>query len=579
MDREIFGCRRFDAIYLAGERLRRGAVRETQDLPSGCRHRVDLAANTRQRELRVAVYEVGDDPHYGNTYKIGSKWRNIRWLEVTAAVPGRILIVDLNNFARYPSIAIGYLTSVLRSGGYEVDLLAPLSVGVGGVPREPPMPWWGRLDLEFRYRTAISRNQIVRAARSRYAAYTGSRLARSKHSIVAEFSRRLDQGFDAVLVSTYLMYYPHCAAIGEVCRERNIPLLLGGPYFADADVAREWIGLPGLTALVGGEVEPHLCELVRRIVAGESPGDMPGVWSAQSGRLSLNAPPLTDLDRLPFPDYSQFPWSRYPNTIVPIITGRGCGWGVCTFCSDVTSTAGRTFRSRSPQNVLDEIAHQHARHGAQMFVFTDLKLNSDLSMWRTLCSEFQSTVPRARWIGSVHVGKKGENGLTSAELRQARAAGMVRLTTGFESGSQRILNRMAKGVDLEVTSRFLEEAYAADISVRMTMIAGYPGEEPADVDATTRFLERHERFIERISFNRLRIMTGTRLAQRLEQRPEKYPGVSDIVAHHRDAYVDHTYAATAEPEYRRAISRLLGVVHRINRKPLRSDARDFEGVM
>lgn len=491
----------------------------------------------------------------------------------------RVLIVDLNNFARYPSVAIGYLTAVLRAGGYDVQLFAPLSMGVGGVPREARPPWWGRLDLEFRYRTGVSRNKFVRKLRARYAAYHASKLARSKDSIVADFSRRLDDGFDAVLVSAYLMYHPHCVAIGEVCRDRGIPLLLGGPYFACEEVAREWIDTPGLAALVGGEVEPHLCELVRRVVRRESAADLPGVWSRDGEALSLNAPPLTNLDNLPFPDYSQFPWSRYPNAMVPIITGRGCGWGVCTFCSDITSTAGRTFRSRSAGNVMAEIALQNKRHNARLFVFTDLKLNSNLEVWRTLCSQFQETVPGARWIGAVHVGSRGENGLTAAELLEAGKAGMVRLTTGFESGSQRLLNRMAKGVDLKLTSRFMRDANDAGISVRMTMITGFPSEVTADIDETTAFLNEHEALVERLPIYRFQIMSGTRFAQRLERRPERFPEVSDIVLDHRQAKIDHNYAGNADAGYRRAISRLLEVVHRINRKPLRPAARDFEGVM
>ncbi|MGH8249599.1 MAG: B12-binding domain-containing radical SAM protein [Steroidobacteraceae bacterium] len=492
----------------------------------------------------------------------------------------RVLILDLNNFARYPSIAVGYLTSILRAGGYDVELLAPLSVGLKGVPRESRPPWWGWLDLEFRYRTGVSRNRLLRQVRARYAAYRSSQLARSKESIVEDFSRRLDDGFDAVLVSTYLMYHPHCVAIGDVCRARGVPMLLGGPYFAAPDVARAWFEIPGVAALVGGEVEPHLCELVRRVIAGEAVDDIPGVWSCQTGRLSLNAPPLADLDSLPFPDYSQFPWSKYPNTIVPMITGRGCGWGACTFCSDITSTAGRTFRSRSPENVLAEIAHQNQRHNAQLFVFTDLKLNSDLSMWRGLSQDFQSRAPGARWVGAVHVGTHGENGLTAGELRQARAAGMVRLTTGFESGSQRVLDKMAKGVDLGQTSRFLENAHAAGISVRMTMFTGFPGEEAADLDETTAFLAKHEHFIERVPIYRFQVMSGTRFAQLLERNTgNKYSSLVDIVPNHRMALIEHHYTQSADTAYRKAISRLLKVVHHINRKPLRESARDFEGVM
>ena len=41
------------------------------------------------------------------------------------------------------------------------------------------------------------------------------------------------------------------------------------PYFAAKDVAREWVDIPGLTALVGGEVEYYLCDLLGHVVKGE----------------------------------------------------------------------------------------------------------------------------------------------------------------------------------------------------------------------------------------------------------------------------------------------------------------------
>ena len=127
---------------------------------------------------------------------------------------------------------------------------------------------------------------------------------------------------------------------------------------------------------------------------------------------------------MPFPDYSDFPWAAYPNRIVPIITGRGCGWGVCTFCSDVTSTAGRSYRSRSPDNVLSEIASHHRAHGVSRFVFTDLKLNSSVEMWRGLAAGMQAGGPWAQWIGAVHVGPEPDNGLvaTTSCVRPRRPA-------------------------------------------------------------------------------------------------------------------------------------------------------------
>src|SRR5206468_2001014 len=103
--------------------------------------------------------------------------------------------------------------------------------------------------------------------------------------------------------------------------------------------------------------------------AGAPLQSFPGI-ALPGGRTGPPPQPLRDLDSVPFPDYSGFPWEAYPRPMAPILTGRGCGWGACTFCSDVTSSVGRTFRSRSVANVLDEIQWQSRRHAVRHFVFT-----------------------------------------------------------------------------------------------------------------------------------------------------------------------------------------------------------------
>ena len=282
---------------------------------------------------------------------------------------------------------------------------------------------------------------------------------------------------------------------------------------------------------------------------------------------------------MPFPDYRDFPWDKYPNAIIPIISGRGCGWGVCTFCSDVTSSAGRTFRSRSPENVLAEIELQSARHNAQLFAFTDQKLNSNESMWDALIANIQSKAPNANWICSVHVDRKLPNGLDRNSLVRARQSGLVRVTTGLESGSQRVLDRMAKGTDLAETSRFLADATSAGISVRVTMIHGYPGEEPEDVIASAEFLERNSNTIDRVSLNRFQIMLGPSFLRRYAEDPSRFPDVRNVVAQPALAIASHERASVGTKAHIRATQRLLSAVHQINCKPLRDGAAQFEGVM
>lgn len=492
----------------------------------------------------------------------------------------RVLIVDLNNFARYPTVAVGYLASVLRQADIAVEVFSPLSCGVTGVVREPPVRWWSLIDQRLRYRTAVSHSRWVRGARARVARLHAPKLARQSDAVVEQFTRRLDEvgHVDAVLISSYLMYYSLCERIAMTCNARGIPVIVGGAYFAQPEVVREWSRMEGLSALACGEIEPHLPELVRRAAHNQRLDFAPGIYVPNQLGFDV-APPLDDLDSIPYPDYSDFPWERYPNRIVPIISGRGCAWGACRFCSDVTSTAGRRFRSRSAAGVLDEMSVQARRHQTNLFVFTDLKLNSSLPMWSSLIDGIGKRVGNARWIAAVHIGARQPNGLSADELRAARAAGMVRFTTGLESGSQRVLDRMAKGADLDVTSRCLHDAKAAGISVRTTMIVGYPGEESDDVEASANFLERHSECIERVSLNRFALMTGTNIHRQMERNPRVAPGLTPLTVNHREARIEHEYSPTTRREYRRAVNRLLGVVHGINRRPMSQEAREFEGVM
>ncbi len=252
---------------------------------------------------------------------------------------------------------------------------------------------------------------------------------------------------------------------------------------------------------------------------------------------------------------------------------------MCRFCSDITSTAGRTFRTRSPEAVVAEIDHQCARYDARHVVFTDLKLNSDRTAWHGLIDGLSRRKQGVEWIGAVHIDEDGSHALEPATIRQAAQAGLVRLTTGLESGSQRVLDLMKKGTQLAETSHVLRGAAAAGVSVRATVMVGYPGETARDVAATARFLEDHREAIERVSINRFSLMTGTAIDRMIEKKPERFDTVRLLARNDEQAIVDHVCLLAQGRDFRRELRRVLGVVHQINRRPLRPRARAFAGVM
>jgi anaerobic magnesium-protoporphyrin IX monomethyl ester cyclase len=461
-------------------------------------------------------------------------------------------------------------------------VFAPLMVGVKGVAREPRPHGLSLAMAKLNHRAAVSSQAWVRQWRDRLAARRLSGIRRQEAEVLSAFRRHLERARPRlVMVSTYLMYRDLCEHICAVCRECGVPVAIGGPYFTQPEVIAEWAAMPGLSALIAGEVELRLPDIVTTLLEGGDPSAHEGVIVADAhGRLRGHvARPLHELDDVPYPDYSDFPWRAYPNRIVPVITGRGCGWGACMFCSDVTSTAGRSFRSRSAANVLDELAFHRERHDASRFVFTDLKLNSHLPLWRALLGGVQQAAPGARWIGAVHAAAGAENGLTDGELRDAARSGCTRLTTGLETGSQRVADMMKKGTTVESVSAFLHGAAAAGISNRCTMILGHPGETADDVHASADFLARHRRVIERVSLNRLSVIAGTTLHRTLQRKPQKFEGFRIVSERPAMAQLEHHHRVLETSAHRKAVMRLLSEVHRINARDLSPKAREFEGVM
>jgi anaerobic magnesium-protoporphyrin IX monomethyl ester cyclase len=487
----------------------------------------------------------------------------------------RALLLDLNNFARYPTLAIGYLVSSLRRADVDVEVLCPLSHGVPALERERQERRWEHLQR----RIYFSGHPLLTRSHEQLRGWR-SRVTQRPHPRVVEETRRaLDrERVEVLLLSAYLDHHPTVVALGGIARERGVPVLLGGPMFNVPEVAHQWLDIPGLSAIVGAEVDLTLPDIVATTVAGGDLSQHAGVF-LPDGRRGPDAVPLHRLERLPVPDFDDFPWDRYPGRVIPVMTGRGCGWARCQFCSDVVTANGRTFRSRPVDGVLDELVEQSERYGSKDVIFLDIKLNSSLDMWRGIIEHFQDRVPGGRWIGTVHVQARGENGLTRDELVAARESGLTRTTFGLETGSQMLNDSMAKGTNLERTAQFIEDAHAAGISVRTTAMLGYPGETAADVEQSVRFFERHRVLLDRVRLSRFKAIPGTPFHSRYERSPERFDDLEAFAWDHRFARASYRHAGAADPAYRRAKVRLLELIYDINRRPLRPGAEIFDGLM
>lgn len=486
----------------------------------------------------------------------------------------RSLMVDLNNLSRYPTLGIGYLVASLRTAGIEVEVLSPLLHGVPPYVREKPQ----NLKSHLRQRAIFATHPALAPARDRLRKAYITRGRTPNPRVLEECVAAIEQRRpDILLLSAYLDHRPSVTALCEIAAAHDIPVVLGGPAFADPEVAREWLPIPGLTAVVGAEADFSLPSIVEAVLAGDDLAELPGLF-LPDGRQGPPAPPLGDLSRLPVPDFSDFPWHLYTTRVVPVMTGRGCSWGRCLFCSDIETTNGRTFRSRPVDDVMAEIGDQARRHAAKQVAFLDIKLNGDLRTWHGIADRFQDHVPGGTWVGTVHVQASGDNGLSRDELERAYASGMRRISCGLETGSPRVNNSMAKGTNIERTSTFIRDAHGVGLSVRTTMMLGYPGETHEDVALTYQFLRDHEGFLDRITMSPFKAIPGTGFARRFNADPRRYPDLLKMRWNHSEATASFEHRPPSARAYRRERAKVLNLVHRINRRPLPDQALEFDGV-
>jgi radical SAM superfamily enzyme YgiQ (UPF0313 family) len=156
---------------------------------------------------------------------------------------------------------------------------------------------------------------------------------------------------------------------------------------------------------------------------------------------------------------------------------------------------------------------------------------------------------------------------------------MRRITFGLETGSQRLNDLMDKGTSMERSAEFVRNAHAAGLSVRTTMMVGYPGETPDDLDATAAFLGEHGDLLDRVRLSLFKAIPGTRFDRENQRRPEAFLGLVKLEWDHRLARGHYRYTPASARAYRRAKARVLDAIHEINRRPLRPGVEMFDGLM
>jgi hopanoid biosynthesis associated radical SAM protein HpnJ len=164
-----------------------------------------------------------------------------------------------------------------------------------------------------------------------------------------------------------------------------------------------------------------------------------------------------------------------------LYTGRGCK-SRCTFCLWPQTIGGHRYRTRSPEVVAQEIATARSCFPqVKEFFFDDDTFTDDAERAEAI----------ARLLGKLGVtwSCNAKANVRYETLEVLRDNGLRLLLVGYETGSQKILVNIKKGVRIEAARRFTADCHKLGITIHGTFVLGLPGETRETIEETVRFAQ------------------------------------------------------------------------------------------
>jgi radical SAM superfamily enzyme YgiQ (UPF0313 family) len=323
------------------------------------------------------------------------------------------------------------------------------------------------------------------------------------------------------------------AAIRE--KIADVFLAVGGPYpVALQEKCLE--DCPELDAVVTGEGEITVVEMLERLSINKSLETVEGIAFRAAKEIKKNPPrPLiSELDALPFParellgeagKYIPPPATYKRKPVAVIMTARGCN-RKCLYCFQIDKYRKNGIRFRSVENVMTEIELVLSQ-GYREIKFIDDTLAADYNRAMTIAREIKNRGLDFTWFASAVV-----NQVDKPLLQAFKEAGCWAILFGAESGVQKDLNAIRKGITPAQIKKAVKEAQEVGLTVYTPFLFGIPGQTYADGLKTIEFVLELDPDI--ANFHAITPFPGTELYDNIE----KYGTMSEDLT-------DYTYQGAA----------------------------------
>jgi hypothetical protein len=211
--------------------------------------------------------------------------------------------------------------------------------------------------------------------------------------------------------------------------------------------------------------------LVDHFVAGPGEDGLLSILGVQSPGRKFFTP---DYRRMNARDYLS------PGFVLPYSASSGCYWNRCGFCPE--KAEGNEYAPVPAETVLSDLSILRERTRPVIVHLLDNAVSP------ALMAALSEKGPGVPWYGFARAGGH----LTDLDFCVSlRRSGCVMLKLGLESGDQRVLESMQKGIDVQTASACLKALNKAGIAAYVYLLFGTPAETALEARKTLDFIAAH----------------------------------------------------------------------------------------
>jgi hopanoid biosynthesis associated radical SAM protein HpnJ len=305
--------------------------------------------------------------------------------------------------------------------------------------------------------------------------------------------------FDMVVMFTSTPTLPLDVQTARRIKERkpSIVVVLTGPHVTILPEESLKFAKGAVDVICRGEFD----YAVKELCEGRPWEEVEGIafWKGEEVVLTKERAPVTDLDSLPFSSQiykRDLPIEEYiiphiKHPYVSIYTSRGCP-ARCVFCLWPQTYSGHKMRTRSPENVYEEVK----------WIKENLPQVKEISFDDdTFSADKRHAIAVSRLIKPLNVSWV-INARANADyetLKEMRDAGLHHVIVGFESGNEQILKNIKKGVSKQQAIEFVKNCKKLGITIHGAFIMGLPGETKETIKETIAYAIKLDLFSIQVS--------------------------------------------------------------------------------